>query len=193
MRFHRLKQALDGITSKHRVPKAGSNSSEKPKDKATKKSSKAKELSMKRGLAEFSDDEDEPLARTRKRVKPEPHPEDTYVDSEAEEKRILQKRIKKEEEDRFIEERAAQSGIKREEEDQTTEDSVMLKTEQVVFPDNIKMEDGERHTLAGSQKEIIEIKDEVTRDSGIMEVDTTPTAVEDIPVKEEEYEALVEV
>jgi hypothetical protein len=127
---------MEGITTKHRAPKTIDGLTDKANTE-TPKSRKAKNFTMKRKLANISDDEEEPLAyvQARMRMKEEEDSEEEYVDSEMEEKRALQKRIKREE-------------------------AVVFDKEQGVFrPEKVKIEDGEDHSLTHGQKETIQIKD----------------------------------
>lgn len=95
---------MEGIATKHRTPKDTENSPEKGgcKDKGnakTPQSRKARNLASKRRSYDFSDEEEEPLAYARARTRPKREPEDSEderVDSETEEKRAVQKRIKQE-------------------------------------------------------------------------------------------------
>jgi hypothetical protein len=198
MRFHRLRQAMEGVTTKHRVSKTTDDVPEKgkAKDKAGRKppkSRKAKEFAMKHKLADISDDEEEPLAHVKARMRMKKEMEDSedeYVDSEAEEKRAAPKRIKQEEYQIAWERNLdvpLQENVKMESKDDQGSNFGEQKMKQV------KTESGEDHALALLQKVTTQIKDEIVEDDGFMVVDVAPTALEVVRIKEEKSEIIVEV
>lgn len=185
---------MEGIATKHRTPKSIDDVPEKSKGKdksntKTPKSRKAKDLALKRKLADISDDEEEPLAhvKARMRMKEEfEDSEDEHVDSETEEKRAVQKRIKREE------------AMERDQDEGS------------VSPKTVKAESEERPIRLSSRRESIPVKvetaeddvvilesrtvkDEVVKEEDDIAIDCTLTPVDDVKIKEEGFEVLVEV
>ncbi|QDS70229.1 hypothetical protein FKW77_007125 [Venturia effusa] len=197
MRYHRLRQAMEGIATKHRTAKSIDDGREgsKGKDKSntkTAKPRKAKNLDLKRKLADISDDEEEPLAhvKARRRTKEEPEDsEDEYVDSETEQRRAAQKRIKKKE---AIE--TYQDGFSfspRMVKAETTEAQTFLSSRKKSTP--IKLEIAEDPIVVLRSRKAATIKDEVADEDDVSMIDRETTAADDVRVKKEEFEPLVEV
>ncbi|KAE9982146.1 hypothetical protein BLS_006492 [Venturia inaequalis] len=195
MRFHRLRQAMEGIATKHRAPKLD-DPPEKSKGKGgpitkTLNRRKAKDNALKRKLADISDDEEEPLAHVKARMRMkqelEEDSEDEYVDSETEEKRAVLKRIKREE-------------IMQSNQDQK---------ERSISPKTVKMEDENRPSCflgriesMPAKVEVMEdvlilepktVKDEAVEGDNAIMIDSIPISADDVRIKEEGYEVLIEV
>jgi hypothetical protein len=187
MRFHRLRQAMEGIAIRHRAAKNIDNSPDKAKgaekhNTKTPMSRKAKELAMKRKLADISDDEEEPLAyvKARMRMKEElDGSEDEYVNIETEEKRIIRERIKREAEIGRDEEQGLfrPEKVKMENEESQSSISSGKKTDQV------KLEDEQTHLMNLYQKETFTIKDDDVKDDISMAVDTSSPPTEGLQRK----------
>jgi hypothetical protein len=198
MRFHRLRQAMEGISTKHRVPKTIGDVPEKGKakgkaDRKTRESRNAKELAVKRKLADISDDEEEPLAHVKARMRMKEEMEDSedeYVNSETEEKRVVTKGTKQEE-NRIAWERNRDVPLQEKVKIEPEENQISTFGEQET--NQIYTERGEDHALALLQRETTQIKDEIVEDDGFMVIDIVPTALEDVRIKEGRSETVVEV
>lgn len=194
MRFHRLRQAMEGIATKHRTPKMDdppekSKGKDKPNPKISR-SRKAKDLAIKRKFADISDDEEEPLAHVKARLRMKQEldedSEDEYVDSETEEKKAILKKIKGEEEmdDDRDEGSLSPKTVKLEVEEWPSSSSSRRDT----MP--LKMEAGEEDVVILDPKMI---KDEPVEEDGAIVIDSTSTSGDDMRIKEEGFEVLVEV
>lgn len=155
------------------------------------KSRKAKDLAFKRKLADISDDEEEPLAhvKARMRMKEElEDSEDESFDSETEDKRAVQKQIKRE------------GAIERDQDEGSVSPKAVKMEETKKRPSRrettpVKAEVVEDPVLTLKPKEAMAIKDEVVEEEedGIITIDDEPTQIDDLRIKEEGFEVLVEV
>ncbi|TID16083.1 putative glycine-tRNA ligase [Venturia nashicola] len=194
MRFHRLRRAMEGIATKHRTPKIDEPSEKsKGKDKHNckmPKLRKAKYLALKRKLAAISDDEEEPLAHVKARMRMkrelEDDSEDEYVDSETEEKRAVLKRIKREEAtERVQDERSVSpTTVKAEIEECPS----ALSSGRKSMPEKMEVMEDDVATLEPKP-----IKDEAVEEDGAIMIESPPTSADDFRVKQEVFEILVEV
>jgi hypothetical protein len=143
MRFHRLRQTIEGTTSKPRQPKNDDGSSGKGRGKVSY-TREAKDAAKQQCLADFSEDDEEPLAhlRAKRRLKYEEDSGNEYIPTEPESKPDIKKRIKHEENADEAVKQDANEGVMIKDEDVTKsvfaikEDPMNMETDKPVKKEN---------------------------------------------------------
>jgi len=163
MRFHRLRQAMEGTKSKVRATRKPASANKNISKTSSRKAKDAGMVKAKK-FAEISDDDEEPLASSlaRKRVKDESDLDDERWSPKTEKKRKIQKWTKREEMDETKQER-------------------------------IKQEQDQNFSIPRTPSETAKIKEEFNEDSDYWEVpNSVSPKIEDACMKIEDTEVRLE-